>query len=101
MEMCSVTKKKKQEGAKKRGKERHEEVRLEKINSISSSAYSKEWEQRESSGSNGEGEKRHRIPAFSSSTEEIQSINLHTTRQSHTITPKSTLTKSIYAPGLV
>lgn len=57
MEMCSVTKKKKQEGAKKRGKERHEEVRLEKINSISSSAYSKEWEQRESSGSNSKRKK--------------------------------------------
>lgn len=46
-----------QEGAKKRGKERHEEVRLQKISSISSSAYSKEWKQRESSGSNSNGKK--------------------------------------------
>jgi len=55
--MCSIKKKKMQEGAKKWGKESYEEVRLQKINSISRSAYSKEWKWRQYADNNSDRKK--------------------------------------------
>lgn len=55
MKMCSRGKKKMQQGNKKRGKERYEEVRLKKISSISGSVYSQGLKWKESSDNNRDG----------------------------------------------
>lgn len=98
METCSTKKKKMQEGAKEAKKGMRKEDYRKSI--VFEALHILKSGNRESSGSNSDGKKKQNTTLFILNRRNTASINLDTTRQFHTITPKSTLKKSIHARGL-